>query len=240
MKGIKALAISDGPNAISPSSFTVATEDYPLSRRLFFYTPAQTLNRHVQEFIEFALSKDGQNIADQVGFVGQNLIAVSSNHHQRLNFNFRFESGSTHLDNKALGDIDRLVTLLHDPTFAGRTVLLNGYTDNQGNPAKNLLLSLLRAQVVARGLKARGIANFLPKGFGAENPVASDNAPGWPLPQPPRGSLAAIASAVPTCFSPQRPVESLWVERHKEHKGDIYYIEPVSPLCPLCPLCPLR
>lgn len=70
VKGVKALAISDGPKAITPSAFTVSTEDYPLSRRLFFYTPAQSPNKYVQEFIEFALSKDGQEIANQVGFVG--------------------------------------------------------------------------------------------------------------------------------------------------------------------------
>ena len=41
VKGVKALAVSDGSKAIAPSTFTVATEDYPLARRLFLYTPAQ-------------------------------------------------------------------------------------------------------------------------------------------------------------------------------------------------------
>jgi len=174
VKGVKALAVSDGPKAVSPSTFTVATEDYPLSRRLYFYTPAQTNNQRVQEFIEFALSKDGQDIASQIGFVGQNLVAVPTASEQRLNFNFRFQSASIHLDNKAQNDIGRLVSLLRDSRFAGRTVLLYGYADNRGDEAVNRLLSQQRAQAVASELKARNIARILVKGFGAANPVASN------------------------------------------------------------------
>ncbi len=174
VKGVKALAVSDGSKAIMPSTFSVATEDYPLARRLFFYTPAQSSNLTVQEFIEFALSKEGQDLANTVGFVGQNITAVPVDRKTRLNFSFRFQSGSTQLDNKARNDIDRLVAFLHDARSAKQSVILSGYTDNQGDQAKNLKLSMQRAQAVAALLTARGIPRVIARGYGAENPVASN------------------------------------------------------------------
>lgn len=54
----KALAVSDSENtmAIVPTSFTVATEDYPLSRRLYLYTSEVSDQPMVREFANFALS----------------------------------------------------------------------------------------------------------------------------------------------------------------------------------------
>ena len=41
----KALAVADGDSLpLLPNAFTVATEDYPLARRLFLYTPAVSKN----------------------------------------------------------------------------------------------------------------------------------------------------------------------------------------------------
>src|SRR3546814_20270363 len=41
VKGVKALAISDGEPAVKPDAFHVAVEDSPLSRRLHLYLPAR-------------------------------------------------------------------------------------------------------------------------------------------------------------------------------------------------------
>ena len=78
------------------------------------------------------MSKDGQNLANRVGFVGQNVATVSVDRKDRLNFSFRFQSGSTQLDNKARKDIERLTSFLHDANRRNRAVVLNGYADNQG------------------------------------------------------------------------------------------------------------
>ncbi|MBL1321981.1 MAG: phosphate ABC transporter substrate-binding protein [Methylophaga sp.] len=59
----KLLAVADNNNtqSIIPTLFTVGTEDYPLARRLFFYTPAlQT--PFIRDFVEFSQSPVGQNI----------------------------------------------------------------------------------------------------------------------------------------------------------------------------------
>jgi glucose/mannose transport system substrate-binding protein len=59
-RGSKPLAISEaGTRRLLPSPFTVATGDYPLSRRLFLYIPAESQNKWTRKFVEFALSSLG-------------------------------------------------------------------------------------------------------------------------------------------------------------------------------------
>ena len=54
--GVKVLKIADrGAIALRPNTLTVRTEDYPLSRRLYFYVPANA-KPEAREFVRFALS----------------------------------------------------------------------------------------------------------------------------------------------------------------------------------------
>ena len=60
VRGSKPLAISDaGTRPLLPTPFTVATGDYPLSRRLLLYVPADPQNKWSRKFVEFALSSLG-------------------------------------------------------------------------------------------------------------------------------------------------------------------------------------
>ena len=60
VRGSKPLAISEAGEApLLPTPFTVATEHYPLSRRLFLYVPANPRNEWTRKFVEFALSELG-------------------------------------------------------------------------------------------------------------------------------------------------------------------------------------
>jgi glucose/mannose transport system substrate-binding protein len=60
VRGSKPVAISEaGTRPLLPTPFTVATGDYPLSRRLFLYTPANSQNKWTRKFVEFALSSLG-------------------------------------------------------------------------------------------------------------------------------------------------------------------------------------
>jgi len=54
----KALAIKEAKTTIAPDTFTIATEDYPLSRRLYMYN-TDISNKIVNDFIEFTLSLEG-------------------------------------------------------------------------------------------------------------------------------------------------------------------------------------
>ena len=66
----KAVAISEGgAAAVLPTSFNVATEDYPLARRLYLYAPSPATHPLASRFVAFALSSDGQAIVAEQGFV---------------------------------------------------------------------------------------------------------------------------------------------------------------------------
>ncbi|MGH8333649.1 MAG: phosphate ABC transporter substrate-binding protein, partial [Pseudomonas sp.] len=120
----KAVAIADGQSqAMLPLNSLIATEDYPLSRRLFFYLPPNGKNPWAEALVAFAQSSKGQAIVATNGFIAQTVQAMTvtpnalmpegyqalSRHAQRLTVNFRFEEGSATLDNKARQDLWRVL-----------------------------------------------------------------------------------------------------------------------------------
>jgi phosphate transport system substrate-binding protein len=184
----KLLAVSavEGGIALVPTPFTVATEDYPLSRRLYFYTPSTSDNETMRRFVDFALSEQGQDIVRTVGFVSQNITlekpaqdaAAPEGYRtvtagaERLSLNLRFEAGHEDLDAKALRDLDRMVTFL--TKHSGREMLLLGFTDDRGQEDSNVRLSRRRAEGAAEALQARGVFPREVLGFGEASPVASN------------------------------------------------------------------
>jgi phosphate transport system substrate-binding protein len=76
---------------------------------------------------------------------------------QRLSVTFRFRSGSSVLDNKALADAKRLVDLLKSDAYKNKSVLLAGFADTKGTFAPNLLLSRHRAKAVLAVMNADGL-----------------------------------------------------------------------------------
>jgi phosphate transport system substrate-binding protein len=190
VQAAKAIAVSEGEAAsLMPNRMTVATEDYPLSRRLFLYTPPSPSNDLTFKFLNFALSSEGQGIVEKTGFVGQNVEPVTrsippdaSAHYrsltkgaERLSLNFRFRAGKTELDNKAKDDLDRVVTFLSDQHYSGDNVLLFGFADNKGSPSINCDLSQKRAQAVRDQFILRGVHPAATTGFCSELPVASND-----------------------------------------------------------------
>lgn len=185
----KALAVTDGQSRpMLPTATLVATEDYPLSRRLFFYTPPNANNPWAQALVQFAHSDKGQALVEKVGFVPQTVSAVSVNasssmppiyrelahQAQRLSVNFRFQQGSANLDNKALRDVERVLEYLDKQQKTQHKVVLVGFGDPKVDEAHALILSKWRAQVVRRELsKGRLIIDRI-VGFGAELPVANN------------------------------------------------------------------
>ncbi len=185
------LAISEpGAAALPPSRFTIATEDYPLSRRLYLYTPANPPNANVPRFLEFAATKTSQDVVAAAGFVPQSLVAQEAvttaqsapleyqrltRGAGRLSLDFRFLVGRSVLDNKAMADINRVVDFVGDLGYGGNNILLFGFCDNTGSQPTNLDLSLQRAKVVADELKKRGLKPGVVKGFGPYLPIAAND-----------------------------------------------------------------
>ncbi len=67
--GIKAIAVRSDETSepVAPSLETVASGEYPLSRKLFFYTVGEPTGQ-VKEFIDWVLSPEGQEICAAVGY----------------------------------------------------------------------------------------------------------------------------------------------------------------------------
>ena len=187
----KSIAISDrGADALKPTRLTVATEEYPLSRRLYLYTPSTPHNVFTQKFVEFALSRQGQQVVAGNGFVAQTVARESqpvsdsapdeyqelTRNAERLSLDFRFVNGDLDLDDKAQKDLDRVVSLVADHGGAKKQILLFGFTDDTGVTTEvDQAVSLNRARIVERLFTQQGVKPAVVQGFGSALPVASND-----------------------------------------------------------------
>ncbi|MGE8370392.1 MAG: substrate-binding domain-containing protein [Pseudomonas putida] len=186
--GAKVLAVAEGDApAMLPERALVASEDYPLSRRLYFYLPANP-KPQARALADFAQSPAGQAIVAQQGFVSQQIKAqpvvpqadmppryrTLAQQAQRLSVNFRFQEGSASLDNKALRDVQRVAEYLRQAGKLQSKAVLVGFGDPKETPGRAALLSRLRAQAVRRELARDGVELLEVTGMGDELPVAGN------------------------------------------------------------------
>ena len=186
----KAVAIVDGDSQpMLPLNSLIATEDYPLSRRLYLYLPPNSQNPWAGALVNFAQSAKGQAIVAANGFIAQTVQAMNvaaspqmpdgyqaiARQAQRLTVNFRFEEGSANLDNKARQDLNRVLDFLKQHDKLDRQVTLVGFGDAKSDTARAALLSKLRAMAVRRELVKSGVVFREIKGFGGQMPVATNS-----------------------------------------------------------------
>jgi phosphate transport system substrate-binding protein len=188
--GARAVPIAelDDP-PLMPTAFTVASEDYFLTHRLYLYTAQASPNAAVSRFVDFALSTEGQALVKKAGFVE---LAVKAERRaapvgappeyvrltgsaRRLSSTFRFEPGSSAFDSRAQVDLDRVVGYLRENDLNGNAVRVLGFADALGAVKVNQQLSMDRATQVAQAFAQRGIAGVTIAGLGSALPVA-DNA----------------------------------------------------------------
>ena len=187
----KAVAIVDGDSQpMLPLTSLIATEDYPLSRRLFFYLPPSSRNPWAKALVDFTQGSKGQAIVAANGFIAQQVQAIGvaprpsmpddyqalARDAQRLTVNFRFEEGSASLDNKARQDLQRVVAYIRSHGKLDKQVTLVGFGDAKNDPQRAALLSKLRAMAVRRELVKSGVVPRDIRGFGAQMPVAANTA----------------------------------------------------------------
>ena len=91
--------------------------------------------------------------------------------------NLNFTSGSAVIDAASQVEVDNLAAILN--AYTGVNIRIEGYTDSQVNPDNNKILSQQRAEAVRNTLVAAGIADsrIVSEGFGAANPVATNDTP---------------------------------------------------------------
>ena len=203
LRNAKAVSIStDCGLSFAPTSFSVKTEEYPLSRRLFLHTSNHEANPEVGQFIEFALSAAAQRAVDGKGFVSllpepsprdyvARRLALSGQDQGdpkllssfaqraadgiRLSITFRFQSGRSELDSRAIRDINRLAEFVDSGKNRGRRIALLGFSDSRGLPARNATLARERAEQVAKMLRQRNVNPEILAGYGAAAPVACNS-----------------------------------------------------------------
>jgi phosphate transport system substrate-binding protein len=192
VRSAKAVMVQEaGSLPLLPSPMTVSTEDYPLARRLYLYAPL-SVPVVARDFIDFALSEDGQKVVQSVGFVDLrpkcDPNASQCTHCTReykdavrnacrMSIDFRFDSGTSQLDTRGLRDLQRLVTLMGRPESASRSLLLLGFSDGKGARADNVAISQERVNTVQQQLTARGLHIDSIHVFGPDMPVADDSTP---------------------------------------------------------------
>jgi phosphate transport system substrate-binding protein len=188
VRGAKAIPVAEaGAPPLYASAFTVSTEDYALSRRLYLYLPVHGASAAALDFVNFALSPEGQSVVRASGFVDLNVQAIEprpcdarcspryamlTRSARRLSLDFRFHAAHAGLDSRGLRDIDRLITFLHQVPDA--KLMLLGFSDSRGTYAQNQALSHERAKKVEEELAARGVHVALVDALGQEMPLSSN------------------------------------------------------------------
>ncbi len=171
-----------------PTPATIATETYPLVRKLYLYAPANGANLFAQRFISFALSQEGQAALTQSGLVPLNVAqAVPAapltpkerykklvSGATRLAADLHFEPNSNKLDLRSSREVDRVWNFMQSDHTPPDHLILIGFADNQGTPEKNLALSLQRAKVVADVFAKRGLPPGQVVAFGSDLPIADN------------------------------------------------------------------
>lgn len=187
IKSSKALAIAagDAGGPIYPNAFTVAREEYPLSRRLYMYVPPRINHPVARDFMEFVLSDDGQEILEKNGFVS---LAIRSETPvladgtpaefrtlvegaERLSLSFRFRHDTVSFDNRSRRDFDRLIHALERKDLQGRKVMLFGFSD-ASEGSKGRQVSEQWTKLAAGELTARGIKPAVAMGMGSSMQLA--------------------------------------------------------------------
>lgn len=186
-RNAKALAISSACGIISlPDVFSVKTEEYPLSRRLFLHGTG-SLSPLGTHLLDFALSDSAQDIISEAGFINQRVDMQSFDQQTnrltpallvpdkefnftymrelvnglrgayRLSVNFHFPKNSAILDEKARQDLPLLANYLKNAGANYKEVSLVGFTDNTGTFEANRVIAFNRATSFKNALVAEGI-----------------------------------------------------------------------------------
>jgi len=166
-----------------PTTFAMKTEEYPLSRRLYLYTPRNNMTAHARQLIEFAKSDAAQPLIADAGFVNQAVEALPVNTQGsrivyaltgepevsvpllrdflsevasgvRLSTTFRFTPGGSQLEPKSRVDAVRFAEDIAAGVYDGKEILLVGFTDSVGQFDLNLALSRRRAEALNQVLRS--------------------------------------------------------------------------------------
>jgi phosphate transport system substrate-binding protein len=187
------------------ADWMIKTEDYPLARRLFLYTP-ETLRDRSQKalaFIDFVKSPLGQKAVQKAGYVSLEIVPVTAGaagelrrtaadlqpldfalaqkyrtltrNAVQLTATIRFGFNEAELDARARDDVQRVVDFMKQPANANATLIVAGFADRVGAADANDRKAADRAAAVAAAFREAGAGRVQSVGFGAEAPVGCND-----------------------------------------------------------------
>lgn len=191
--GVRAVAISEGGQAIAPSRLGVLSEDYPLTRRLYLYG-GQMMGALSRSLALYTLTLPGQRAVDRAGHLALTLrpghgigqVAGPGDYRELvgaavrlpISLRFNFDLGDTGgvassiYDSRAVRDIERLAAFMRMPPNRDRKLVLVGFTDvAAGSSVAALMVSNDRADMLAQELMALGVPVERARGMGSALPV---------------------------------------------------------------------
>lgn len=164
-----------------PDAFSARTEEYSLQRRLYLYNRGDATSVSTQEFLNYAKSPASDEVIVKAGFIdlgvdrrsqslegerARRLLSTQVDkfeknvmgemldtmvNYDRLSTTFRFRTGSSRLDERAVIDMDRLTDYLKSQPKDTK-VMLVGFTDDVGAFESNRILAERRAAQVKQNL----------------------------------------------------------------------------------------
>lgn len=184
----KLLSVSESGVALSfkPNLFTVSTEDYVLSRRLYLYLPENSKNWHAKNFVEYVQQDKAQTIAQDLGLIpltiSDSTVKFNRNHPprylnfisdaKRLSVTFHFEPKTNDLDNKAKKDTMRLAEYVKK--YGTKDIYLFGFSEDTGNPLSDRQRSEQFVDKISTLLIEHGVKPLYGRGFGNKGAISSN------------------------------------------------------------------
>ncbi|MCL6269070.1 substrate-binding domain-containing protein [Sansalvadorimonas sp. 2012CJ34-2] len=171
-----AISVQEGKSVV-PARMSIATEDYPLTRKLYLYMPEGIKNKDARDFIDFISTGQAQKMVDNIGFipltverVQQTKKPLSSRYarairsYERLNVNIRFNKRAPTIDNFGKQSIKRLADYMKNNN--GSLLLVGFYGLSEGQKARQF--SAEKAGRVSKALVKAGVSRnrILIKGMG--------------------------------------------------------------------------
>jgi len=179
LAGLKALSIRDGARAIAPSLLSAASEDYPLSQRLYLHT-GQLVSALGRGFAQYAISPAGQAVVARSQFVPLGVRPMQARAEdapwdyqqivgsaERLPMTLHFAKGLDLFDSRGRQDVERLAVFLARPENARRKLVLVAFANpDEKSPYQSLSFSQERVDFVASELLSLNMKVVTVRGLG--------------------------------------------------------------------------
>jgi phosphate transport system substrate-binding protein len=179
----KMLQVSDdGMRFSTPSHELIQSGEYLFHRGLFFYVRTDNPKPALREFVSWALSRKGQTVVDQVGFVGQLIPPDPKEAFHKLPVVFYFAWNKNDelvsLNSQGNDDFKRLLDFLKTGKHSGNQIAVYGFADPTGAEEHNVWLGYQRAMFIAGKLRDAGFPPAIISSMGPQFPVITVAATG--------------------------------------------------------------